>query len=400
MPANTLSPKISLLKPLVALTFGAEIILSTTSAKALTFNFTPSFDTSTQEGASALAGFQEAGNLWSNIFTDDVVVNYNIGFADLGENTLAQASSIQQVFAYEDVYNALGADITSAEDQTAFDNLQTGPDFGLLINRTSNSPHGSGSDIPYLDRDGSDNNRNIRLTTANAKALGLQTTASVDATLNFNSAFDYDFDRSDGIIIPGTFDFVGIAAHEIGHALGFMSGVDVLDRNSPPANGPFPDWAFTYVSPLDLFRYSTDSASQGGIDWSANNQNKYFSIDGGVTQTALFTTGQSFGDGREASHWKDNQGIGIMEPAVSRGEFRRILDPDILAFDVIGWNKNASGNTLSLASSPASVSIASNSLTAASSSASVPEPGTVLGVAVIGAGLLLRANAKRKRDEN
>ncbi|MBK7264236.1 MAG: hypothetical protein IPI03_21390 [Rubrivivax sp.] len=48
-----------------------------------------------------------------------------------------------------------------------------------------------------------------------------------DAFVQFNSNYAFDHDRSNGIG-SGQFDFVGIAAHEIGHALGFVSGVDVL----------------------------------------------------------------------------------------------------------------------------------------------------------------------------
>ena len=51
---------------------------------------------------------------------------------------------------------------------------------------------------------------------------------------------------------------MGLAAHEIGHALGFMSGVDILDGNS--SAGSYADSQFTYVNPLDLFRYSTHSS--------------------------------------------------------------------------------------------------------------------------------------------
>ncbi|NJR32447.1 MAG: hypothetical protein HC778_05960 [Chamaesiphon sp. CSU_1_12] len=77
-----------------------------------------------------------------------------------------------------------------------------------------------------------------------------------DGSISFNNAFNWDFNRNDGIS-GGAFDFIGIAAHELGHSLGFISGVDTLDGN---ASGTFyNDRQFTYVSPLDLLRYSTDS---------------------------------------------------------------------------------------------------------------------------------------------
>ena len=155
--------------------------------------------------------------------------------------------------SYADVLNAFTADASSADDFTAVGNLQTGSSFAMLINRTTDNPNGLNSATPYLDNNGSNNNSTIRLSRSNAKALGLIAgdNANKDGAITFSNSFSWDFDRSNGIS-SGSFDFVGVAAHEIGHLLGFTSGVDILDGNG----SGFSEDSFTWVNTLDLFRFS------------------------------------------------------------------------------------------------------------------------------------------------
>ena len=41
---------------------------------------------------------------------------------------------------------------------------------------------------------------------------------------------------------------------------------------------------------------------------------------------------------RNLEHWKDNLGLGIMDPTAAQGELLMITGRDIQAFDAIGWN--------------------------------------------------------------
>jgi hypothetical protein len=330
-------------KTFVSAAAGLLLAGTTFGAHALSFSLSFIPGTSAQEQAS----FTAAAALWSAQFSDNVTVKMTVGTSALGSSILAQAGSRSIDSSYTDVRNALAADRTSLADNTAVANLPTGSSVGMLINRTSDNPNGSGSATPYVDTAGA-NNSTMSINAANARALGLSFgvggvlggCSDCDAYIEFNSGFSWDHDRSNGIS-AGAFDFVGIAAHEIGHAMGFASGVDVLDNNSPPFNGPFAANQFTFLSSLDLFRFSAQSKAAGVIDWTADNRDKYFSIDGGATAGPLFSTGETFGDGRQASHWKDNLGIGIMDPTAGPGELLQITGNDVTAFDVIGWDVTA-----------------------------------------------------------
>lgn len=314
---------------------GLGLLALPSTGYALSFNFTPTASTS----QAAIDGFAAAGTRWSSLFTDNVTININIDFSALGAGILGSTSSTQGTISYTGVKNALNLDKTSYADAIAVANLQSGSALSLLMNRTANSPNGAGSATTFLDNDGDANNTTIRMTTANAKALGLLAgnNAAVDANIAFSTSFSWDFNPDDGIT-AGAFDFVGVATHEIGHALGFISGVDILDGNSPNSGGSyFNDNVFTYVSTLDLFRHSAESGK--AIDWAADNRAKYFSLDGGITAGPLFSNGLTYGDGRQASHWKDNLSLGIMDPTSATGEKLAISANDVMALDAIGWNR-------------------------------------------------------------
>jgi len=321
---------------------GAAFVYHGGELSATVFNFTFLGGTS----AEAQQAFLAAGERWSAWLTDDVIIDMTVGTADLSPGTLASSFARRIAIPYSSFRSALSGDQTSPLDSVAVGSLSVGSSFGVLINRTSDNPNGSGSATPYLDAVGA-NNTTTYLTTANAKALGLAAgsgtvgvcSSTCDASITFANAFAFafDYDPSDGIS-PGTYDLVGFATREIGHALGFVSGVDILDINSPPVNGPFAANQFAFVSPLDLFRFSDLSAASDVVDFTADTREKFFSIDGGATALSVFSTGRNFGDGQRAGQWKDGLGLGLMDPTGALGESLVIGPRDLQAFDVIGWN--------------------------------------------------------------
>lgn len=325
-------------RPLLALAVAA---LGCGPARALDFELTFLPGTTPIEQQS----FAAAAAWWSSVLSDPVTVRLTVGTASLSGNVVASAGSRRLTLPFEQVRDALVADASSDLDQRAVANLSPGSSFGMLINLTADSPTGFGSSVPYLDDDGSFNNSSIALTAANARALGIafapggvgSTCSNCDGYITFRSGLVWDHDRSDGIA-PNAYDFIGIATHEIGHSLGFISGVDTLDFFSPDGVGTaLAANQLPFVSTLDLFRWSAASAAAGVIDWTADNRDKYFSVERGADIGPWFANGVNNGDGLQASHWRDGLGLGIMDPTVARGELLQIGPNDLMALDAIGW---------------------------------------------------------------
>lgn len=317
----------------------------------------------------AQAGFRSAANYWEYQFTDPVTVNLSIGFSALGSGILAQAGSSRVQIPVATVKSAMTADVISTSDAAAISHFPALSDGFFLSFLTQKDTEG-GSTVISLDNDtfldGSNrynNNAVLDVTTANAKALGFSLTNPpiADASITFSSAFSWDFDQSDGVG-PGLQDFVGVAIHEIGHALGFVSGVDTVDYAITHPSDLDP---YAIYSVMDLFRYS----AAGTLNLAAG-ADAYFSLNGGATSLGGFSTGvfNVNGDGRQASHWKDNLGLGIMDPTANpAGQINTPSELDLLVFDVIGWDRVTP----------------------------VPEPASALGLlGLLGGGLLLRRRGR------
>ena len=313
----------------------AGLLAAAGSAQALDFrfNYSSNVPLAAQQGMAAAAAH------WSAALTDPVTVVISVGAVAVPGGAVADAQALSVETPYSLARSRMLADRSSQADNIAVASLATTRSLPRLVNRTRDNPAGAGALQTYVDN----TSFSISLTSANARALGVVVGASTavcgivcDAFIRFNSTVAFDFDRSDGIA-AGQYDFIGVMQHEIGHALGFVSGVDILDGLSPPTAGPFTAEIFQSTA-LDLFRYSSDSAARGVADFSADTRPKYFSLDRGATAGPGFALGEVHGDGWQAGHWQPVGGLGLMAASGLPGTQLDISANDLLAMDVIGWN--------------------------------------------------------------
>lgn len=300
-------------------------LLATPIHGGLVFNFVP--DPGTPQ--FVMDGFAAAAARWSSVLADNITVNLAIGYEALPSGVIGQTTSAFVQESYSSTFNALNARRTSADDDSATASLQVGLSYSRLINRTADHPNGANSATPYVHSSAA-----VSLTRANAKALGLVGPSDEnDGSIRFSSNAGFDFDPSNGTT-SGQYDFETVAAHEIGHVLGFDSVVNPLEalRGSGVADD-------LPAAMLDLFRYSAASlaAGPGVIDCTADTRGKFFSVDGGTTKLAGFTRGAVYGGGYQAGHWQEFTWVGLMDPAVFPGLQRQISATDLRAFDVIGY---------------------------------------------------------------
>ena len=152
-----------------------------------------------------------------------------------------------------------------------------------------------------------------------------------------------------------------MAVHEVGHVLGFVSGVDYslelwnelfYSQTSAGANSLSSDEFQDKLndradisSLLDSFRYTSESTAENQNDWSIGGD-PYFSIDGGTTRLLDFANGKATTyitdvDDYQASHWQNLNGLGIMVPAIALGQRNTITQEELIAFDVMGFDRTS-----------------------------------------------------------
>jgi hypothetical protein len=158
-----------------------------------------------------------------------------------------------------------------------------------------------------------------------------------NSAITVNSSISYDLDPSNGVG-GGQISFQDVLIHEIGHALGFTSAVDV--------NAQF---GLTRTEALDLFRFQrTDGTGDYNPDSFAEFQTTPRTIDQNTPNDDAnvdiidFEYRMSDGSPDQASHFREQfPSLGVMDPIISNGETSypdQYMESDINMFDAIGWD--------------------------------------------------------------
>jgi PEP-CTERM motif len=372
----------------------AALATPATAANIVLYDVNGGFAAQGAQGAAALFAFQKAANYWNTVLTNNATVRIAIDFRALRTGVLGSTSSSSSVVTTSDIYSRLAATGNTALDAIAVANLTPLNAAGALGFRRNaallgNALTGTGAapNSTVFDNNNSANNFFLDVNTSVLSALGGTSTlsegvfdtfqcstsfAAADACITFSSNFAFDFDPTDGIT-AGQYDFTAVAIHELGHALGFVSGVDTYDivAGATPGNAfGLPNYTglpldrFAIGSTLDLFRYGNGFDANGRqLQWAANRA-AFFSIDGAIpfnfsngsaAELPAFSNGRFVGsDGQQASHFQDNDAflsntpgclistrqIGIMDPTAAPCEPGIVTANDLAAFDALGWNLN------------------------------------------------------------
>jgi hypothetical protein len=388
----------------------AAIAMMAAPVMATTINL---IDLGGVKGSQAERGFNIAASYWGSMFTNNAVINLGVSFAPLATGIIGSTGSTRVDYSTANWEKQLNLTKSGSfiDQNIVLPTLNADGGASFITNGTTTTP-ASGTSPAVTNDDTSKlaynpgataSSQNLYLNSAVVKAIGGNTGISPttrDGNVTFSSNFNFDFDPTDGIS-DNTFDFIGVAIHEIGHALGFVSGVDFLDvygvGKGPAAGALGYSLNDTSIySALDMFRYSKDPTNlvlgkDTVLDLSVGGQ-KYFSIDGG--KTALFdntfSTGRYNGDGQQASHWKDAPGCaignGIMDPTFCYEQTGYVTGLDLAAYDAMGWNLSTDALTYKTTSTAQIYS---------QFAASVPEPTTwgmmLLGFAFVGATMRRRS---------
>jgi hypothetical protein len=264
----------------------------------ITPTFTSGFDANFGANATAArAAWIAAAKVFTDAFSDPIHINITVD-AVTKATVFGESFPNFLTITYADLFNRVSAYASTQNDAVAI------------------SPGGSMSATDPTNGKGT-----WQLTRPQAKALGFIPDDTHDdggTTFGVNNAFTFS-----GAIAPNTFDFQGIAAHEISEVMGRtgLSG----------GNNTF--------SLIDNFSYT--GAGMKGLGGGAGN---FFSIDNGVTLLKEFNDSA-------ANHLDTRDWAGGTNDSFNQFSNSGVVNPvttvDLQVMDVIGYGRvNAIGSLI------------------------------------------------------
>lgn len=248
-------------------------------------------------------------------FADPITVTIDCSFANLGPGVLGGTSS--------------------SYTSTTWSNSRAGLVNGMDASDTIQSSLPSGTTIPvrYGSNSRVTNEGTVYWTRANFNST-VGSVAGTAASMQFNNAFTFDYDPSNGIT-GGYYSFVDVMIHECGHAMGFTSGAD---------------FRFQDIEALDVYRfqntdgtgdYNPDTLAEFGVRARLVAYNK--PNDDHISDLISAEWRMSDGSPYQASHFREQTAnIGIMDPAFAAGETyypTYMKASDYGMFDAIGYDR-------------------------------------------------------------
>jgi hypothetical protein len=247
-------------------------------------------------------------NEYSSLFSDPITI-----FINVDQTTTGLGGSSSEIYSpntsdnYTIFANALKADAKTADDAIAVANLP------------ATDPYANASECASFTIKGC-----WYATTAEAKALGLigansEFDSMPDGTFDFNVNQPYTYDPNNRQV-PGQFDFIGVAEHEISEIMGRVTAIEE------------PNFGYDL---LDTMRYT----SPGNRNVNPSQCGVYFSFDSGISEIAGYNCNPS-GD------LQDYDGVtpGPEDPYnafTSSGQGHMLTSADIRNLDVIGYDRTS-----------------------------------------------------------
>ena len=307
--------------------------------------------TSRGNAAAIEAAFGAVASEFDHAYARNVTVKIGVSWGKVGGAPLpsgdigASRMPLATGYTYADLVDFFKADAAANPTDT---------NMAILAARLpAKSPAGSlYYDMPY----------------AEAQAVGVlpDKIAADSGYVGFSSSVAWDYSPSNGIS-PGTYDFEGVAAHEISEVLGRITG---LYTSNP-----------TYATPIDALRYSAP-----GVSSFSYSQSAYFSINGGRTNLGAFNAS----GGGDRTDWRAITGDAQNAYFVTGVDYA-LSTADKTLLDVLGWGAAAPSVRIG-SSSPADAPSGSGAGMA------VPDPATwvllLTGIGMVGGAVRSRSVAR------